>query len=231
MREFIINERFLVNPVLSTIHDTASGMEIRLEPRIMQLLIVLCTNCGRLVSREELINEIWQDYGGGDDGLTQAISFLRKTLDDSSKDVIRTIPKKGYILQGAITQPGHKQSIGASVTTTTKGRRNLRYFLGGIAIVGILVLTVIFFMNNSLPKQTGTEIAFPGNSEEEDNNPLTTATTTDSLGNRYRLVMIGDRRPKFYVNDSLQIDQEPYDALIDKLARELWRRQKETQNE
>lgn len=231
MREFIINERFLVNPALNTIHDTMGGTEIRLEPRIMQLLVVLCTHRGKLVSREELITEIWQDYGGGDDGLTQAISFLRKTLDDSLKDLIRTVPKKGYMLQGAVTQPGQKQPAGASVNANTKGRRNVRYLLGGVAIAGILVFMVFFFVNKSLPKQNGTEVAFPGNIEEEDNNPLTTAITTDSLGNRYRLVMIGDRRPKFYVNDSLQIDQEPYDALIDKLARELWRRQKEAQNE
>jgi hypothetical protein len=39
--------------------------------------------------------------------------------------------------------------------------------------------------------------------------------------------MIGDRRPEFYVNDSLLTNMEKYNGLIDKMAKELWRRQTE----
>jgi hypothetical protein len=76
---------------------------------------------------------------------------------------------------------------------------------------------------------TATEIAFPGLEQKDDYNYLNTVTTTDSLGRKYRLVMIGDKRPEFYINDSLQSNQEPYDGLIGTMAKELWRRQKEAE--
>lgn len=233
MQEFFINNRFLVNPGLGQVRDMQGEVETHLEPRIMQLLTILCGNCGKLVTREKLVNEIWNDYGGADEGLTQAISFLRKTLDDSSKEIIKTIPKKGYILQCSITQlntPGGEEDK-TNVAASNRLHTYRFLIMGVIAVVIITMLYGFYFRNNRAPEPPATEVAFPVNQGEEDNNPMTTITTTDSIGNRYRLVMVGDRRPKFYVNDSLQLDQEPYDMLIDKLAKELWRRQKEAEDQ
>jgi hypothetical protein len=39
--------------------------------------------------------------------------------------------------------------------------------------------------------------------------------------------MIGDRRPELYINDTLRPNHEPYTGLIDRMAKELWKRQKE----
>jgi DNA-binding winged helix-turn-helix (wHTH) protein len=232
MQEFFINKRFLVNPVLNRVRDTAGEVETHLEPRIMQLLNILCENCGTLVTREKLVNEIWNDYGGADEGLTQAISFLRKILGDSSKQMIKTVPKRGYIFQGSITPGNHSDEQTNVIYIPASGRiRAYRFLIAGAIVgVGAMFLSGFYFLNNRGPELHTTEINFPGNHAEEDNSPLTTVTTTDSLGNRYRLVMIGDQRPKFYVNDSLQLNQEPYDALIDKLAKALWKRQKEAEN-
>jgi hypothetical protein len=38
------------------------------------------------------------------------------------------------------------------------------------------------------------------------------------LVNRYRLTMIDDRQPKFFINDTLQLDTEADTTLVDKLA-------------
>jgi DNA-binding winged helix-turn-helix (wHTH) protein len=232
MQEFFINKRFLVNPELNRVHDMAGKVDTRLEPRIMQLLTILCENNGKLVPREKLISEIWNDYGGADEGLTQGISLLRKILGDASKQIIKTVPKRGYILHGSITQDNHSDDHANRTYIPAKSRNRAYRFLiaGAIVGAGTISLTGLYFLNDRVPEPQVTEITFPGNHAEEDNSPLTTVTTTDSLGNRYRLVMIGDQRPKFYVNDSLQLNQEPYDALIDKLAKALWKRQKEAEN-
>lgn len=78
----------------------------------MKLLCLLVENRGQLVSRDRIIEDIWNGYGGGDEGLTQAISSLRKILNDKDKQVIETVPKSGYIFRGevadadtALTQP------------------------------------------------------------------------------------------------------------------------------
>lgn len=234
MQEFLINNRFLINPALNQVQDIAREVKIRIEPRIMQVLTILAANSGKIVTREELIKEIWNDYGGADEGLTQAISFLRKVVDDHSREIIRTIPKKGYLLQASVTQSDLAGNV-AKATTYNSGFKYLYLVIGIIAVtIGAVLYGFYFHQNQAASNQPAstlsTETAFPLNNEEDDTNPLTTITTTDSLGNRYRLIMIGDQRPKFYVNDSLQLNQEPYDALINKLAKQLWKRQEEAEN-
>jgi len=66
----------------------------------MKLLCLLVSKSGSLVSREEIVEKIWNGYGGGDDGLTQAISFLRKILNDTHKMIIETVPKGATFLGG-----------------------------------------------------------------------------------------------------------------------------------
>ncbi|MBP7555034.1 MAG: winged helix-turn-helix domain-containing protein [Chitinophagaceae bacterium] len=102
-KELVIDNRFRIQADTHLLTDLSSHTTTRLEPRLMKLLFLLATHAGQLVSREQIIRDIWNDYGGGEDGLTQAISFLRKMLDDVAKDRIRTIPKKGYLLNASVT--------------------------------------------------------------------------------------------------------------------------------
>lgn len=101
---YILNNRFCINTGLNSVTDQQSGKESRLEPRQMAVLSFLTERVNQLVTREELVKEIWNDYGGGDEGLNQAISFLRKLLDDNNKEIIETIPKKGYVIHAVITE-------------------------------------------------------------------------------------------------------------------------------
>lgn len=76
------------------------GSTIHLEPKIMDVCYCLAQNCGKVVSREQLINAVWKTDLGSDESLTRAISLLRKTFSQSgSNEVnIETIPKRGYRL-------------------------------------------------------------------------------------------------------------------------------------
>ncbi len=73
---------------------------IKVEPRVMKVLEILIRNSPDLVTRQELIEEVWDNYGGAEDALNQAVSQLRKILNDKDKKnrIIETIPKKGYRL-------------------------------------------------------------------------------------------------------------------------------------
>jgi DNA-binding winged helix-turn-helix (wHTH) protein len=98
----MINDRFRIYPALNQVEDRQTGRTIRLEPRVMAVLEMLTNRAGQLVSREEMIRDIWHNYGGGDEALSQAVSFLRKILADRDKKIIQTIPKKGYCLTGLL---------------------------------------------------------------------------------------------------------------------------------
>jgi DNA-binding winged helix-turn-helix (wHTH) protein len=226
--KYLISGRFLVDLQLNSVKDEVTGVEHRLEPRLIAVLFELLRNPEALVTREALIQKIWNDYPGAEDGLNQAISSLRRFLSDETKEVIRTVPKKGYMLMAPVV----KQTPSPAKPRKSRNKVFVYVAVIGLAFIFIIVLLSVKHENEplSVSKTNDTEVDFPSLEVTEESNHLNTITTTDSLGNRYRLVMIGDRRPKFYVNDSIQINMEPYTVLIDKLAKELWRRQKEAES-
>lgn len=81
-----------------TMSEHTSSIRTKVEPRIMQVLQILIKNSPEVVSREQLITEVWDNYGGADDALNQSISHLRKLLNDTNKEdrIIETVVKKGY---------------------------------------------------------------------------------------------------------------------------------------
>ncbi len=74
--------------------------ELSLEPRVMDVLCYLAQKAPEVVSRDELIDNIWEVEYGGDESLTRAISVLRKTFKSAGVEdaIIETIPKRGYRL-------------------------------------------------------------------------------------------------------------------------------------
>jgi hypothetical protein len=55
-------------------------------------------HAGRLVSKDELIAKVWDDVAVTEDSLTQCIADIRKAIGDEDRRVLRTVPRKGYIL-------------------------------------------------------------------------------------------------------------------------------------
>lgn len=68
------------------------------EPRVMQVIVVLSDADGRVVSREELFDRCWGAVFVGDDALNRVISSARRALRDAGLDepAIETIPRSGY---------------------------------------------------------------------------------------------------------------------------------------
>lgn len=83
----------------------AGDREVHLEPKIMDVCLFFAERCGEVVSRDELIEKIWNVKFGSDESLTRAVYILRKAFSHSQSDniIIETIPKKGYRLAVSIT--------------------------------------------------------------------------------------------------------------------------------
>lgn len=85
-----------------------NGEMVSLPLKAVELLIVLVENHGEVVSKEELMNRVWADSFVEDSVLTQNIYLLRKTLGtNGSKDLIKTVPRRGYIFEGQIMEPSN----------------------------------------------------------------------------------------------------------------------------
>src|ERR1700675_2924939 len=87
-----------VEPQLNSLER--DGHSIRLEPKVMQVLVCLAEHHGELVTKEQLIRAVWADTFVTDDVLTRAVSELRRILKDDAKQphIIETISKNGYRL-------------------------------------------------------------------------------------------------------------------------------------
>jgi DNA-binding winged helix-turn-helix (wHTH) protein len=75
-----------------------AGGEIELRPKSFELLRYLIENAGRLISKDELVNAVWPDVIVGDDSLAQCVSELRHALNDPDRRIIKTVPRRGYLL-------------------------------------------------------------------------------------------------------------------------------------
>jgi TolB-like protein/DNA-binding winged helix-turn-helix (wHTH) protein/cytochrome c-type biogenesis protein CcmH/NrfG len=79
------------------------GSEIALRPKTFAVLHCLTENAGRLVSKDELFAAVWPNLAITDDALVQSIGELRRALGDDGPRLIRTVPRRGYRLESAVS--------------------------------------------------------------------------------------------------------------------------------
>ncbi|MGC1497215.1 MAG: winged helix-turn-helix domain-containing protein [Sulfitobacter sp.] len=84
---------------------TATGDEVMLRSQSAIVLRFLAENLGVLVTRDDLVAKVWPDVAVTDDSLTQCISDIRKAMGDKSRSILKTVPKRGYILRGEHIAP------------------------------------------------------------------------------------------------------------------------------
>lgn len=89
------------------------GEPVALTPKVFDTLVLLVENAGRLITKDEFMQQIWAEAFVEDAALAQSISQLRKALGDS--DVIETVPKKGYRFLGTV------KTVEASAQTVAPG--------------------------------------------------------------------------------------------------------------
>ena len=126
--------------------------EIKLEPKVMAVLVCLADRRGELVTREQLEREVWGGTVVGYDALTSSIIKLRKALGDSSRHprFIETVSKKGYRLIAPVRrthEPGAPIIVPAPAPTVNRSRR-MR--LAGLAIVVIAAAGLAVFFRGDL---------------------------------------------------------------------------------
>jgi Tol biopolymer transport system component/DNA-binding winged helix-turn-helix (wHTH) protein len=99
---FVVGD-WRVDPSLRTV--TGPSGEAHLEPKLMQVLLLLAEHQGQVISKERLLQTVWPDTFVGDDVLSRAISELRRVFGDDSRAprYIQTIPKNGYRLVAPVS--------------------------------------------------------------------------------------------------------------------------------
>lgn len=134
-------------PADFSINDGAQRKE--LEPLLIKLLLCFAKEPGRIVSRQELIDTIWQQSYVDDNAINRAISELRKALQhpELPQSPIKTHHRKGYSLQlppaASTTRIGQVTPPAGTVILAAK-RKPLSW-LSGVAVMVITVITLWYW--------------------------------------------------------------------------------------
>ncbi|HEV7519927.1 MAG TPA: tetratricopeptide repeat protein, partial [Candidatus Angelobacter sp.] len=81
-----------------------AGEEIKLRPKVYETLKYLVEHPGRLIGKQELMQAVWPDAFVTDDSLVQCTLELRRALDDRSQQLLKTVPRRGYLFTAQVVQ-------------------------------------------------------------------------------------------------------------------------------
>jgi TolB-like protein/DNA-binding winged helix-turn-helix (wHTH) protein/Flp pilus assembly protein TadD len=113
---------------------------VRLEPRVLAVLQALADRPGAPISRSDLLSGIWPGGEVYDDALTQCIYQLRQQLVTAGgagcRGIVRTIPKRGYLLDATVKAVPPKAADEPEAAPPQ--RRDWRPFAGVLAVVMLL---------------------------------------------------------------------------------------------
>jgi len=92
-----------VDPVLNRI--ARDGETVKLEPRMMRLLLCFADRAGNIVSADELLDHAWPGVIVTPDSVYQGVAALRRVLGDDAKEprYIVTVPRQGYRMIAAVS--------------------------------------------------------------------------------------------------------------------------------
>ena len=130
---------------------TENGAPISVEPKVFDLIVYMVTNRNRLITRQELFDNIWPGRIVSDTSLSNHIKSARKALgDDGQKQrVIKTVHGRGYQFVAETesltepvntpdvsqtpTAPGDRKSIAVLAFSDLSPERDQEYFSDGLS--------------------------------------------------------------------------------------------------
>jgi TolB-like protein/DNA-binding winged helix-turn-helix (wHTH) protein len=145
---------------------------VKLEPKVMELLVYMAEHPSEVLSRDVLLDNVWPGVVVGYEALTNAVIKLRKAFGDDAHNpfVIETFSKKGYRLIAMVKQVEPVQ--GDDAIRSTKDQPALRFLLSlrlkaffalSIIIIGSLIVWLVKDNYDiHIPQQIANGLVLPG---------------------------------------------------------------------
>ena len=138
-----------VEPGLNTV--ARNGTTLRLESKVMEVLLCLAEHAGEAVSKEKLLQTVWPGTFVSDDVLFRSVSELRRILADDAREptFIQTIPKRGYRLLAQVEWFNQVQEPAVEASPETRGAavNPRKVWLGALVVMAAAVLLVLLGAN------------------------------------------------------------------------------------
>ena len=111
------------------------GQQVCLRPKSFDVLRYLAENAGRIVAKDELIGKIWCGASVTDDSLVQCITEIRNAIGDRDRQIIKTIPRRGYLFAAVVVEADTSAAAAAipisSVNYAKSGELHIAYRVWG----------------------------------------------------------------------------------------------------
>jgi DNA-binding winged helix-turn-helix (wHTH) protein len=129
--------------------ELSRGSEaIAVGPQVFDLLLYLMQNREHVVSKDELLDVVWNGRIVSESTLTSHINAARKAIGDSGQEqlLIRTVARKGFRFVGNVTETHASEEFGPSKIVPVKSNETPA---DALALPDIPSIAVLRFMNLS----------------------------------------------------------------------------------
>ncbi len=187
--------------------------EQRLEPMVMNVLVLLASGNGDVVTSDQIVEVVWGGRPTAPEAIVQKIKILREKLGDDPKDpkFIQTIPKIGYrivcpVVVPEVVEPEPPRSFFPAY---------LWPIVGGISAIAVIAFVVLGNRSGKLQKLESVSSVAVCPFE----NMSTEADEPFVFGFREQLISTLSREPNLrIVKASCKDDTVPGDNLIDSMV-------------
>ncbi|NSY34761.1 hypothetical protein DS891_14550 [Pseudoalteromonas sp. JC28] len=150
--QFVKFAQWTLDPKKQTITDGDESRE--LEPLLYKILCYLLLNIDQIITRQDLIDDVWCQHYVDDNAINRAISELRKLLKSEKFKgvIIKTHYRKGYSLavdREIVLFEDGGQSSNPEVTPppTKKSKKNYSTILIGLMLLVVAItLSMLYFL-------------------------------------------------------------------------------------
>ena len=108
------------------------GHPVQLRNKSKEVLLFLVQNADRVVTKKELLDAVWSDVYVSDESLVQCIADIRRIVGDDAKQIVETIPRKGYRILIPVDESSKALWIWKAA------------FVVAVSAVGVLLLTLFY---------------------------------------------------------------------------------------
>jgi len=135
----------------------SDGEIVQLRPKSFDVLRHLVEHAGKLVSKEELFDAVWPDLVVTPDSINQCVIEIRKALGDDTHEMIRTVPRRGYVFEGAveILQPGEGRKANSVLsdaeTLSSPFRLGFRQIMVAAIFALVVAVAYLYLTKSSAP--------------------------------------------------------------------------------
>ena len=148
--------------------------EHHVEPLVMDVFVVLASHGGDVVTKDQLIDAVWDGRPQTDDVITRCISSLRRVLGDDARNptYIETVQRRGYrVMQPVTLIDDGARPAQAPATRTPSIRTDL--VLIAVGLVAVLVIGwYALIRNGDTPESVMPSVAvFPFECLQDANDP------------------------------------------------------------